>query len=212
MEIVGVVKDAKGVDLKESAARYVFIPALQNEHPNEITFYLRTRNEPKGVIDSVRRTVHQIDAGLPIYNVKALTTQINETHYTDRLVAFLSAAFGLLATLLASIGLYGVMAYTVARRTREIGIRMALGAKRNTVLWIVMQEVLLLTAIGMAIGLPSAFALGRLVQDQLFLLRAHDPMTLISATVVLAVVSAVAGYLPAYRATRIDPMQALRWE
>lgn len=212
MEIVGVVKDAKGVDLKETAARYVFIPALEDEHPNEITFYLRTQNDPKGVMDSVRRTVRQIDAGLPIYNVKALATQINETHYTDRLVAFLSAAFGLLATLLASIGLYGVMAYTVARRTREIGIRMALGAQRNTVLWIVMQEVLLLTGVGMAVGLPSAFALGRLVQDQLFLLRAHDPITLISATVVLAVVSAIAGYLPAYRATRIDPMQALRWE
>jgi predicted permease len=212
MEIVGVVKDAKGVDLKESTARYVFIPALQNEHPNEITFYLRTRNDPKDIMDGVRRSVRQLDSALPIYNIKALVTQINETHYTDRLIAFLSAAFGLLATMLASIGLYGVMAFTVARRTREIGIRMALGAQRNAVLWIVMQEVLLLTGLGMAAGLPSAFALGRLVEDQLFLLKAHDPVTLICATLVLAIVSAIAGYLPAYRATRIDPMQALRWE
>ncbi len=212
MEIVGVVKDAKGSDLKEKTARYVFLPALQDETPNEMTFYIRTDNDPKALMASVQRTMRQIDRALPVYNVKTLATQINETHYTDRLIALLSAAFGLLATVLASIGLYGVMAYTVARRTREIGIRMALGAQRNTVLWIVMREVMLLAGIGIAVGLPTAFALGRLIQDQLFLLKAHDPMTISAATLLLAVVSVIAGYVPARRATRIDPMQALRWE
>jgi predicted permease len=212
MEIVGVVRDAKGSDLKEKTARYVFVPALQDEHPNELTFYIRASNNQNRFIDLVRRAIRNTDSGLPVYNLKTLTTQIHETHYTDRLIALLSAAFGLLATLLASVGLYGVMAYTVARRTREIGIRMALGAQRGTVLWIVMQEVLLLAGLGIAVGLPTAFALGRFVEDQLFLLRAHDPMTISSATILLAIVSVIAGYVPARRATRIDPMQALRWE
>lgn len=138
--------------------------------------------------------------------------QINETHALDRLFAMLSAAFGLLATLLASIGLYGLTAYTVARRTREIGIRIALGAERRNILWIVMKEVLLLTAVGLLIGIPSSLVLGRFVQGLLFEMEAGDPLVLAVAAGMIVAVSLAAGYLPARRATAIDPVQALHYD
>jgi putative ABC transport system permease protein len=144
--------------------------------------------------------------------MKTLETQIRETHYTDRLITLLSAAFGLLATLLAAVGLYGVMAFTVSRRTRELGIRMALGAQRGSVVRLIMQEVFLLAAIGIGIALPLAFGLGRFIDSQLFGLKATDPLTLSAATLLLTAVALAAGYIPALRATRIDPMDALRWE
>jgi ABC-type antimicrobial peptide transport system permease subunit len=159
-----------------------------------------------------RRAVRQRDAALPIFDVKTIAAQIRETHYADRLITMLSIAFGFLATLLAAVGLYGVMAFSVTRRTRELGIRMALGAQRQQVLRMVMKEVLLLTAIGMGVALPVAVGLGRLIQSQLFELKASDPGVLCAATVLLTAVAMFAGYIPALRATRIDPMSALRWE
>jgi ABC-type antimicrobial peptide transport system permease subunit len=130
----------------------------------------------------------------------------------ERLVAALSAAFGLLATLLAAIGLYGVMSYAVALRTREIGVRMALGAERRAVFVLVLREVALLAAIGVALGLPGGYGLGRLVESQLFGLTARDPLTFAVATVALLLAAFVAGYLPAARAMRVDPVVALRYE
>jgi ABC-type antimicrobial peptide transport system permease subunit len=159
-----------------------------------------------------RRTVRRLDAALPVYDMKMVETQIRETHYIDRLITLLSAAFGLLATLLAAVGLYGVMAFAVARRTRELGIRMALGAQRGSVIRLVMQEVFLLAGIGIGVALPLAFGLGRFIESQLFGLKASDSLTLTAATLLLATVALAAGYVPALRATRIDPMEALRWE
>ena len=148
----------------------------------------------------------------PVYDLKTLDAQIGETHFLDRLLAWLSLAFGFLATLLASIGLYGITSFSVARRTQEIGIRMALGAARGNVLRLVMREVVILAAAGLSAGIPVALALGKLVESQLFEMNAGDPAVIAGAAAAVLLVSALAGYLPARRATRIDPMQALRWE
>jgi ABC-type antimicrobial peptide transport system permease subunit len=144
--------------------------------------------------------------------MKTVEGQLDETLLTDRLIASLSAGFGLLATLLASIGLYGVMAFVVARRKKELGIRLALGAQPSLVIWLVMREVLLLLAIGLAVGLPAALALGRFVSTQLYGIQPHDPLIATWTMVLLTVVSAAAGLIPARRASRIDPILALRYE
>jgi ABC-type antimicrobial peptide transport system permease subunit len=141
-----------------------------------------------------------------------MRVQVNESLFVERMVAALSAAFGFLATILAAVGLYGVMSYAVSLRTREIGIRVALGAERRTVLLMVLREVAVLAVIGVVIGLPSGYALGRLVEAQLFGLTARDPLTFGLATAILLAASFLAGYIPALRATRVDAMVALRYE
>ncbi len=138
--------------------------------------------------------------------------QQEESLITERLVATLSSGFGILATLLAAIGLYGVMAYTVAMRTREIGVRMALGAAASDVIWLVMKEVLLLAGIGIAIGLPAAWALTRFAKSQLYGIEPNDALTIAISTAGIALVAILSGYIPARRATMVDPMRALRWE
>ncbi|HEX3703396.1 MAG TPA: ABC transporter permease [Vicinamibacterales bacterium] len=211
-EIVGVVKDFKNTNLREEPKRFVFLPYAQTDELNEMTLYVRARGDAAAASASLRAAVRQADANLPIYGLKTMTTQVDDSLFIERMVAGLSIAFGALATLLAAIGLYGVMSYSVARRTREIGIRMALGAERTSVLWMVLREVAVLVAVGVGIGVPVAIALGRVVQSQLFDLSATDPIALAVATALLATVAFVAGYLPARRATRVDPMLALRYE
>ena len=149
---------------------------------------------------------------MPVYEMKTLEAQLDETLLTDRLIALLSAGFGLLATVLASVGLYGVMAFVVARRRKELGIRLALGAQPGLVIWLVMREVLLLLAIGLAVGIPAAMLLGRYVSSQLYGIQAQDPVIAGATTVLLTLVSAAAGFIPAHRASRIDPILALRHE
>jgi ABC-type antimicrobial peptide transport system permease subunit len=144
--------------------------------------------------------------------MKTIEKQMEESLVTERLVATLSAGFGLLATLLASIGLYGVMAHMVAQRTREIGVRMALGAARKDVIWLVMKEVLLLVGIGIGLGLPAAWGLTRLVKSQLYGIQPNDAATLALAVAGIAGIAILSGYVPARRATMVDPMRALRWE
>jgi hypothetical protein len=199
-EIVGVVKDTRAGSLREEQRRFVYVPYTQERGVGEMTFYARTTLDPPALAPRLRAIVRSVDPTLPVTSLKTMSAQIGESLFVERLVAVLSAAFGLLATLLAAIGLYGVMSYAVSLRTREIGIRVALGADRKTVLMMVLKEVAVLAVVGVAIGLPSGYGLGRLVEAQLFAV----------ATVTLLATAFVAGYLPALRATRVQPMEALR--
>ena len=212
IEIVGVVKDSKTSTLRQQVRRFVYVPYMQEDQLGSMTFYVRARGDASAVGASVRQVAQRVDPNLPIYEMKTMATVMDESLFMERMVAALSVAFGALATLLAAIGLYGVMSYSVARRTREIGIRMALGAERNSVMWLVLKEVTAMVVVGVAVGVPLALALSRIVQSQLFDLSAGDPIAIAGAAAILALVALVAGYLPARRATRVDPMLALRYE
>ena len=209
IEIIGVVEDSLYEGPREGVRRQVFWPQWGK---GSAVFYVRTTQASAGAFNLIRNEVKRLDQAMPVYDVKTLQGQLDETLLTDRLIALLSAGFGMLATLLASIGLYGVMAFIVARRRKELGIRLALGAEPSGVIWIVMREVLILLTIGLAIGIPSAIALGRYVSSQLYGIQPNDPWIAVSTVALLAVVSVAAGLIPAGRASRIDPVLALRYE
>ncbi len=177
-----------------------------------VSFYVRTTAPASAVFGLIRDAVRQLDAAMPVYGMKTVQARLDQTLLTDHLIAMLSAGFGLVATILASIGLYGVMAFVVARRRKEIGIRIALGAQTTSVFWTVMREVLTLLAIGLVIGLPAAMALGNLIAKQLYGIQPRDPLMATGTIVLLTVVAVAAGLVPAYRASRIDPILALRYE
>ncbi len=209
VEIIGVVANSLYEGPREGIHRQAFIPNWGN---GGVAFYVRAALGSRAAYAAVRREVKALDPSMPVYEMKTLGAQLDETLLTERLIALLSAGFGMLATLLATIGLYGVMAFAVGRRTKELGLRMALGAKPGWVIWMVMREVLILLVIGLAIGVPSAIGLGRLVAAQLYGIKASDPFIAATSVALLATVAAVAGWLPARRASRIDPIQALRYE
>jgi predicted permease len=212
IEIVGVVKDAKYTGVRDDIPRQVFFAFMENDFAGGAVMYVRTTNQPDAAFGAIRQVARQLDTTIPIYNLRTLDHQIDQSLLNDRLIATLSTAFGVLATLLAVIGLYGVMAYTVARRTREIGVRMALGAVQGDVVWLVMREVLVLVGSGIILGLVAAWGLGRLISSQLYGVTASDPVTIAGAAGLLLVVALLAGYLPARRATRVNPVLALRYE
>jgi predicted permease len=212
VEIVGVVKDAKDVTLRDESARYVYTPYAQGFELGYATFFVKTGADAPSAAEATRAAVRQIDPALPVFALKTLRVQVEESLFAERAVALLSACFGVLATLLAAVGLYGVMAYTVGQRTREFGIRVALGAERQRILWLVLREVALLGALGIALGLPAAWGLARVVQSQLYGLSPSDPVTLATSVVVIAAAALFAGFVPARRATRVEPMVALRYE
>jgi predicted permease len=211
LEIVGVVGNAKLGSLKETMSRTVYY-ADYGVHLGKRRFCVRATGDPGALIAAIRNEVRRLDPNLPVSDIKTFADQIDESISRERMIALLSSFFGLFALLLAGLGLYGVMAYAVARRTREIGIRMALGAQAGNVLWLVLRETLLLVSIGVAIGLPAALAATRLTRGMLFGLTENDPLTIALATLVMIVIAAMAGYLPARRAAQVDPMVALRQE
>jgi len=212
IEVVGVFGDMKYEGMRDVVPIELVRPYEQLDFTLGMSIYIRTAREPEQMFSAARRAVQQIDATLPVVDMKTLEKQVDNSLVTERLVATLSSAFGVLATLLASIGLYGVMAYTVARRTREIGIRMALGAATGNVVWLVMKEVLVLVGVGIVLGLGASWGLTRYVQKELYGIQPNDLTTIILATIGIAIVALAAGYVPARRATRVDPIRALRWE
>jgi predicted permease len=212
VEIVGVVKDSKNIDLRQDIGPYVLVPYSHSSHFGNATFYVRTHQDPVSLATAVRKTVQDYDGKLSVFDLKTLTAQVNDIVFTDRLVTYFSLGLGILAALLAAIGLYGVMAYVVARRTREIGIRMALGATQGNVARMVLQEIAGISVMGLTVGLVAAYATGRIIESQLFGVKAGDPFVFAAAAVLLVIVAVLAGWLPARKAASVDPMVALRYE
>jgi predicted permease len=212
IEIVGIVKDSKHASVRSKVEPFVCLPYSQFKTLGNITFYVKTKQEMGAVAGSLRREMQRLDGNLPVFDLKTVERQIDESLFADRFLTFLSMCFALLAALLASLGLYGVMAYTVTRRTREIGIRMALGASRGIVSWLILREVVVLAVVGLVVGLPAAYALGRLTESLLFGVKASDPLVFVAAGVLLTAATLLGGYIPARKAAGIDPLVALRYE
>ena len=211
IEVIGVVKDAKYGDLTETASPIAFYPYSQL--PDVLgNLVVRFSGPASAVVPQVRQTIKQINRNLPVDDVVSLSDHVGRSLVQQKLVARLALFFGLLALLLACVGLYGVMSYGVARRTNEIGIRMALGAQNLSVLWLVLREALLLVVIGLVAGVLASLALTKTAESLLYELKPNDPLTIVLATLVLTAVALLAGYLPARRAARVDPMVALRDE
>ncbi len=211
IEIIGVVKNAKYHVLDESPAMAAYLPYSQQVQYFG-NFSVRYSGEAGQIIPAVRRAIAEINPNVLVGSISSLNEQVEDSTSNQRLIARLSAFFGLLAAFLVCIGIYGLLSYAVARRTSEIGVRMALGARRSTVLWLILREILVLVAIGIAIGAPIALAGGSLVTKLLYGLSPTDPISLLAAIGLLGVIAAFAGYLPARKASLVEPTVALRCE
>ncbi len=211
-EIVGLVANAKYNQVKGAVPPLFFRPYRQADQTGFLTFYVRTSMDAEKLLPGIPKVVSQLDPNLPVEELRTMPQQVRENVFLDRFISVLSAAFALLATLLAAVGLYGVLSYTVMRRTREIGLRMALGAAPPRVRRMVLRQVGVMIIVGGAIGLLAAVALGRLGESLLYQLKGYDPFVLITSAIVLSLVALGAGFIPASRAAQVDPMQALRYE
>ncbi|HEY7184156.1 MAG TPA: ABC transporter permease, partial [Blastocatellia bacterium] len=213
IEIIGVVKDVKYASLRSEGRAMFYLPFYQaTTGRGQMTLIVRTAGDPTSVAAAAQREARALDPAMPMFEVETLATQVAASLQRERLLATLSSGFGLLALLLSCLGLYGILSYAVARRTNEIGVRMALGADRRDVLWLVLGAALRLVLIGAALGVPAALAAARLVASQLFGISSADPGAIVAATLAMLAVAVVASYLPARRATRVDPLVALRVE
>jgi predicted permease len=212
-QVVGIVADARERDVRQAASPTMYVAyANAPTGRGQMTLVVRTTGDPHGMAGTIRQLARASDDSMPLFDIETVTDRVRAATAQERLVALLSSVFGMLALAVAGIGLYGVMSFTVARRTTEIGIRMALGAARSHVLWTVIRSSLALVAMGAAIGLAVALAATRLVENQLFGLRPTDPATIVVAVLVIGTLGTVAGYLPARRAAGVDPLIALRHE
>jgi predicted permease len=210
LEIVGLVKDAAYSEVKAKVPPVIFLPARQNRSVGFLNFYVRTRGSTADIERAIQPLIARLEPNLPIGNLRPLPEQVKENVYLDRMITTFSAGFAVLATLLAAVGLYGVLAYTIAQRTREIGLRMALGADSGSVRAMVLRQVGWMTAIGGVIGIGAAFGIGRSASSLLYGLGGSDPISYAGAAILLTLVALGAGYLPARRASRVHPMEALR--
>jgi putative ABC transport system permease protein len=212
-QIVGVVDNSTYWSPRQgSDEREIYFAEYEAPMALQATFYVRASSESKPLFTTLRSIMGQLDPSLPVMNVKTVDTQLDEVLNTERLIASLSIVFGIVATALAALGLYGVVAFSVTSRTKEIGVRMALGARKASVLWLVLRETMILVAIGIAIGIPVAYVLSRYVSSQLYGVKPTDVATGLAALAILAAVAAFSGFIPARRASSIDPLKALRHE
>jgi ABC-type antimicrobial peptide transport system permease subunit len=212
IEIVGVVQNAKYSEVKDEIPPQFFRPYRQTERVGSMTFYVRTAADAAQLLRAIPAVIARLDANLPVEDLKTMPQQVRENVFLDRMISTLSGAFALLATVLAAVGLYGVLAYTVSQRTREIGLRMALGADSPRVRRMILKQVGWMTLVGGAIGIVAAYYLGQAASSLLFELKPYDPAVMAISVVLLGIVAFGAGYIPAYRASRVHPMQALRYE
>ncbi len=211
-EIIGVVKDAKHTGVRQAITRTTFTPYLQGPNPDAMTFYVRTWQSPESAEGTIRSAMQTLDPKLVLDTFRTMEEQVDDILTNERMIAILASAFGVLAVLMAAVGLYGVLAYSTAQRTREIGIRMALGAARGSVVRMVLAEVIWLAGISIAVALPASLLLTRAARSQLFGISSSDPLTLVVVTLLVAVVALASALLPARRAAKTDPVVALRYE
>jgi predicted permease len=212
IQIVGMVPDVKYSSVKDSVPPVYYQPWRQDASIGSLFFYVKTSLPAEQILGTLRATMKRIDPALPMQALKTMPQQVRENIFLDRMISILSSAFAMLATLLAGVGLYGVLAFSVQQRTRELGVRMALGADSANIRGLVMKQVGVMMLIGGTIGVAAALGLGRLARSQLYQLEGHDPVALISAVLLLTVVAFAAALVPAQRAARVDPMLALRYD
>jgi predicted permease len=212
MTIVGVTHDVRHTNLREAVQPTLFTPLGQGDAPEQLYFYLRTATPPEQMFATVRATMRSIDAGVSVSDLRTMDEQVEKSIANERMIEVLALAFGVLATLLAGVGLYGVLSYTTMQRTREIGIRMALGSSRLAITGLVVKEMVRLGLIGVVVAVPCAILLGRALRSQLFGVSAADPLTLTGVVLLMGVVGLAAALVPARRAANVEPMEALRAE
>ncbi len=212
VEIVGVAADTLHQSIRSGVDPTLFRPVLQNERPGAMQFYIRTSLVPEAMMPAIRRSMQQLDSKLALDGLRTMEQQIDFNLSNERMIVLLAISFGALATLLAGIGLYGVLAYVTAQRTREIGVRIALGSSRAAISGMVFSDVLKLAGISIAVAIPAALGLARLLKSQLFGVSSSDPLTFGLVTLLVAIVAVVSALVPAFRAANVDPIEALRTE
>jgi ABC-type antimicrobial peptide transport system permease subunit len=213
VEIVGVAADAHDHTLRATVPRRMYVPLVQSEDASgDLFFLIKTMGSPDAMLSTARSAIKSFDNNMPILNARTLTTAVNDSIDSEILVARLSGFFGVVAVLLVTIGLYGIMSHIVAGKTRSIGIRLALGAQSNSVLWMVLQEALIVVTVGIGLGIPLALITSHTFSSMLFGLTSTEPAAMAGVVLILSMVAMAASYLPARRATKVDPTIALRQE